>query len=57
MDIPKICWQNEVVDGYGYFLQNGANPDDIVPNRPNSEAQECEKEALWELRQRSTQTW
>jgi hypothetical protein len=30
------------------LLQNGANPDDIVLTRPSSEAQEYEKEALWE---------
>jgi hypothetical protein len=30
------------------LLQNGANPDGIVLTRPKSEAQEFEKEALWE---------
>ena len=30
------------------LLQNGANPDDIVLTRCNSEAQDFEKEALWE---------
>jgi ankyrin repeat protein len=30
------------------LLDNGANADDIVLNRPNSEAQECDKKALWE---------
>jgi ankyrin repeat protein len=30
------------------LLQNGANPENIVPIRPHGEAQECDKEALFE---------
>jgi len=36
------------VDVYGYFLQNGAVPDDIVLTRSNSEFKDWGQRALWE---------
>ena len=37
------------------LLQNGANPDDIVLPGRNSEGQEREEEASWDVRQRDTE--